>query len=394
MMRSMVVSSKSSGFGAGGDPFAWVAEAPFFQAGLAGYSDTAMRLIARRHGAPYCVTEAMLDKFLVNGGKGLKAAELDEADHPIAGQLMGSHPADIAAGAKVLVGLGYDVIDINLACPVKKIKKKCRGGHLLSAPDEAVAIVKAVRDAVGGARPLTVKLRRAYDESPEAEAAFHRIFEAVIDEGYAGATVHGRTVAQKYVGPSAWAALRALTRRYGDAMAGGFHIFGSGDIFSPGAVFEMLERTGVGAASVARGCIGDPWFFQQAGRLMRGEPIRRPTVAEQRRVLAEHFELSVRCHGEQVAGRLMRKFGIKFSRHHARPEAVKAAFIAVKNLDDWRAALERFYGEDEGADAVGPESDGPGPFASASTEAEASTAAAESCEASISSSSVTASASA
>ena len=127
-----------------------VLNAPFFQAGLAGYSDAAMRLVARRHGCPYCVTEAMLDQFLINGGRGLRAAELDDNDHPIAGQLMGSHPRQIAQGARILVALGYDVIDVNLACPVKKIKKKCRGGHLLSAPEEAIAILDAVRAAAPG----------------------------------------------------------------------------------------------------------------------------------------------------------------------------------------------------------------------------------------------------
>jgi len=116
-------------------------DAPFYQAGLAGYSDGAMRMVAREHGCPYCITEAMLDKFLVDGGKGLKIAELTGDDHPICGQLMGSHPADIAAGAGILAGMGYDVVDVNLACPVKKIKKKCRGGHLLSVPEEAVAIL-------------------------------------------------------------------------------------------------------------------------------------------------------------------------------------------------------------------------------------------------------------
>src|SRR5690606_17353498 len=153
-------------------------DAPFFQAGLAGYSDAAMRMVARRHGCPYCITEAMLDQFLIQGGKGLAAAELDDADHPIAGQLIGSHPAALAAGAKVLVSLGYDVLDINLACPVKKIRKKARGGHLLSEPDEAIAILDAVRQAVGDDRPCTVKLRRGSDDSAEAADRFYRIFEA------------------------------------------------------------------------------------------------------------------------------------------------------------------------------------------------------------------------
>lgn len=331
------------------DPFAWVARTPFFQAGLAGYSDAAMRLIARRHGCPYCITEAMLDRFLVNGGKGLKNAELRDDDHPIAGQLMGSHPADIAAGAKVLVSLGYDVIDINLACPVKKIRKKCRGGHLLSAPNEAIAILHAVRDAVGDDRPLTVKLRRAYAPTPAAEADFDRIMQAVIDAGYAAATVHGRTVEQKYDGPSTWPKLADIVRRFGRATATGaadrFRIFGSGDVFSPRAIFQMIEQTGVDAVSVARGCIGDPWIFEQARALMRREAIAGPTLAQQREVLAEHFRLSVDLHGERTAGRLMRKFGIKFSRHHPQAVAVRQAFIRVQTLDAWQAVLAEFYAQ-------------------------------------------------
>ena len=183
-------------------------DAPFYQAGLAGYSDGAMRMVAREHGCPYCITEAMLDQFLIAGGKGLKAAEIPPGDHPIAGQLMGSHPADIAAGADILVDLGYDVVDVNLACPVKKIKKKCRGGHLLCVPEEATAILEAVREAMDrradGGVPLTVKLRRAYDDTPEMARAFETVFEAAMELGYAGATVHCRTVQQKYVGRGRW----------------------------------------------------------------------------------------------------------------------------------------------------------------------------------------------
>jgi tRNA-dihydrouridine synthase len=261
------------------DPPAVTIDAPFYQAGLAGYSDAAMRLIARRHGCPYCITEAMLDQFLIAGGKGLAAAELDDADHPIAGQLMGSHPADIAAGAAILVRLGYDVVDVNLACPVKKIKKKARGGHLLSAPDEAAAILDAVAQAVGGDVPLTVKLRRAYDQTPEAEAKFRRVLEAAIEAGFSGATVHGRTVEQKYLGPSRWPALRQIVADYGDVP--GFTLGGSGDIWRAADIFAMIEQTGVQWVSVARGCIGNPWVFRQARAIMAGDRLeaqRPPTI--------------------------------------------------------------------------------------------------------------------
>lgn len=319
-------------------------DAPFFQAGLAGYSDTAMRLVARRHGCPYCVTEAMLDQFLLNGGKGLAAAGLEPEDHPVAGQLMGSHPREIAAAARVLVGLGYDVIDVNLACPVRKIRRRCRGGHLLSAPDEAIAVLDAVRQAVPAEVPCTVKLRCGSDDSVEAARAFFRIFERVIETGYAGAVVHGRTVRQKYEGPARWSFLRDLVSTYGGQP--GFVIGGSGDIWTARDVDAMLRRTGVALVSVARGCIGNPWIFEQARAFLGGDAgaaDRQPTIQQQRRVLLEHFELAVARRGPGRAGVLMRKFGIKFALHHPRAADVKAAFINVRSIDDWHAVLQRHY---------------------------------------------------
>lgn len=287
----------------------------------------------------------MLDQFLIRGGKGLKHAELDDADHPIAGQLMGSHPKEIAEASQILVAFGYDVVDINLACPVKKIRKRSRGGHLLQVPDEAIDILKAVRQAVPDQVPCTVKLRRGSDDSATAEANFFKIFEAALDLGYAAATVHGRTVTQKYNGPSKWSFLRDLVAKYGPMEH--FAIFGSGDIWQASDIFDMINQTGVQAVSVARGCIGNPWIFTQAQALVRGETQaaqQPPTLDQQRRVLLDHFELSVALHGERTAGMMMRKFGIKFSRHHPDPESVAKAFITVKTLEQWQLVLEEYYG--------------------------------------------------
>ena len=322
-------------------------DAPFFQAGLAGYSDTAMRLIARRHGAPYCVTEALLDRLLLDGGKGLKPALLDPRDHPIAGQIMGSEPDEMARAAEWLLELGYDVVDVNLACPVKKIRRKYRGGHLLSTPQQAGAILEAVNAAVNGRAPCTVKLRRGSDDSAEAEARFYEVFEAAIEQGYAGAVVHARTVEQKYNGSSRWPFLRGLVCRYGATP--GFTIGGSGDIWRAADIFRMREQTGVEFVSVARGCIGNPWMFVQARAMLAGDEAaagRPPTIFQQRQVLLDHFRLAVQVHGETRAGMQMRKFGIRFARHHPEGEAVRQAFIAVKRLADWEAVLERHYAED------------------------------------------------
>jgi tRNA-dihydrouridine synthase B len=331
-------------------------DAPFFQAGLAGYSDGAMRLVARRHGCPYCITEALLDRTLIGGGKG-RRKELPDLleeecglgdpeenriaglhDHPIAGQIMGTTPHEMAEAAALLVRMNYDVVDVNLACPVKKMRKANRGGHCLTDPEQSIAILRAVREAVPSHVPCTVKLRRAFDDTPEMAASFERIFNAAYDMGYSWATVHCRTVVQKYLGPGKWPFLTDLVQRHPDKI-----IFGSGDIWTVDDIFAMLEITGVHAVAVARGCIGNPWIFRQARQLIAGEEPTPPTLDEQRRALLEHFELSVALHGEKKASKMMRKFGIKFSVHHPNAEAVKLEFIRCKSVAEWRAVIDAHY---------------------------------------------------
>ncbi len=333
-------------------------DAPFFQAGLAGYSDGAMRLIARAHGAPFCITEALLDRKLVDGGRGKRQEDPDllqkEArglgdleenaiarldDHPVAGQVMGTEPEWMAQGAVALAEMGYDVVDVNLACPVKKIRKRRRGGHFLAAPDDAIDILRAVRDAVPANIPCTVKLRRAFDDTPKMAQAFERIFDAAYEIGYAVATVHARTVEQKYNGPARWPFLRELTHRYPDRL-----IFGSGDVWTVDDVFLMLADTGVHAVSVARGCIGNPWIFRQARALMAARDVVAPTLEEQRDVLLTHHRFAMHLYGERSATRQMRKFGIRFSAHHPfAPEDVRRAFTRVDSAAAWSGVLALHY---------------------------------------------------
>ena len=332
-------------------------DAPFFQAGLAGYSDSAMRLIARRHGCPFCVTEALLDRTLLNGGKGraredpdIIAAEcgmgeLDDNvaktvdDHPLAGQIMGSHPEEMARAAAQLVGMGHDVVDVNLACPVKKIRSSHRGGHFLAHPDEAIAVLREVHAAVGGRVPCSVKLRRAYDDDPAMARHFERIFDAAYEIGYSWTTVHCRTVVQKYLGPGRWEFLAELVARRSDCV-----IFGSGDIWCVEDIFAMIEECGVTGVAVARGCIGNPWIFRQARQLMRGEEPMAPTIAQQREVLLDHLSLATTLHGERSAGQRMRKFAIRFASHHPSSAQVKGEFIRCESLEAWHAVLDLHYG--------------------------------------------------
>jgi len=316
---------------------------PFCQAGLAGYSDRAMRLVARRRGCSYAVTEALLDVILCNGGEGLrKSIDINDEDHPVAGQVIGSEPETMARAAGILAEAGYDVIDLNFACPVKKIKNKARGGHMLLDVERAVRVMRAVRDRLGD-RTLTVSLRRGYDDTSEAEDRFFRVLEVAWSLGFAAARVHARTVEQKYFGSARWPFLAVLKRRYPART-----ILGSGDVFTADDAVRMYRETGVDLVWIARGAIGNPWIFEHAARRLAdpAAAIAPPTIAEQRDALAEHFQIAVQIHGESLAGRRMRKMGIKYSRFHPLAQNVKRDFIQIHSLRDWRGVLDQWYAGD------------------------------------------------
>ncbi|MHB8974803.1 MAG: tRNA dihydrouridine synthase [Pirellulaceae bacterium] len=314
---------------------------PVVQAALSGYSDWAMRLIARRLGAPYAACEVMLDRFLLQVRLRQRTRHflyLSEEDHPIGGQLMGADPEQFAAGAERLVAAGFDVIDINFGCPVKKVLGKCRGGFHLSQPEIALDIIRRTRDTVPAAIPVTVKMRRGMDDSQESRDKFFRILAGAWDAGVAGVTIHGRTVQQRYVGPSRWAFLREVKQLYPNQV-----ILGSGDLFTAEDCLQMIQQTGVDGVTVARGAIGNPWIFAQAIALARGERLPTPSLAEQREVLRDHYRLAEELYGADRCGPLMRKFGIKYAAQHFRQLEVRAAFIRVCQRADWDAVVDQWY---------------------------------------------------
>jgi nifR3 family TIM-barrel protein len=320
-------------------------QCPFVQAALSGYSDLPMRRIARLHGAVYTLNEVILDQTVnQRGRKQKRILTVADDDHPVGGQLMGANPDDFAPAARAMADAGYDVIDINFGCPVRKVLGRCRGGFLLSQPKDALEIVGRVFDAVGNDKPVTVKMRRGMDDSPESERSFFEILDGAFDIGVAGATVHARTVRQRYVGPSDWSFLAKVKRFAGDRV-----ILGSGDLFSADACVRMMNETGVDGVTIARGCIGNPWIFNECRAIHAGLAMPEPpSIAEQRSAIARHFAESVAHYGEQLASRVMRKFGIKYAEHHPLSMRVRDAFVIIKNPADFQAVLDSWY--DPGVD--------------------------------------------
>ncbi len=315
---------------------------PAVQAALSGYSDLAMRTVAREHGAPYALAEVVLDELVLQKGRlQRRILSVPEHDHPVGGQLMGSRPETFGRAARELVDAGYDVVDVNFGCPVNKVLGRHRGGWLLQDPETAMAMVDAVLQAVAGDAPVTVKMRRGTDDSPAAEARFWTILDGAIARGVTAVTVHPRTVAQKYAGPSRWPFLARVKRH-----VGAFPVLGSGDLFSPFDVVAMLRETGVDGATVARGCIGNPFVFEQVRALLAGDVPQRPTPAMQRRALHRHRELARAVYGdERRALPHVRMHAIKYGQYHREPAWARERLVTVRDPAALCAAIDDVFAD-------------------------------------------------
>ncbi len=318
---------------------------PVVQAALSGYSDWPMRMIARQLGAQYALCEVMLDQFLValkNRQRTGHFLHIGDEQRPVGGQLMGAEPAQFSAGATKLVEAGFDVIDINFGCPVKKVLGRCRGGFHLGQPEVAIDIIRRTRDAVPDSIPVTVKMRRGIDDSTESRDKFFRILEAAFEIGVAGVTVHGRTVQQRYVGPSRWQFLKEVKQFAGDNV-----ILGSGDLFSAQDCLDMMAQTGVDGVTVARGAIGNPWIFSQARALAAGRSLPAPpSLFAQREVIRDHYHLAEQLYETRRCGQMMRKFGIKYAAMHPDHKQVRTDFGKSSTRSTWEDVLTKWYSED------------------------------------------------
>ncbi len=311
---------------------------PVVLGALAGYSDLPYRLVCRSLGAPYCVTEAMLDRQVLLEGKLRKRlVRLDPADHPVAGQIMGSEPDTLAEAARALDRLGFDVVDLNFACPVRKVVAHKRGGALMNDPARALAAVRAVVEAVPG-RPVTLKLRRAFKDGDAAAAGFFRIARGAFEAGAAAIAVHARTVEQKYSGRADWGFLAAVEREFPDRT-----VLGSGDVMRPADALRLLAETGVDGVLAARGAIGNPWFFEQCRDLAAGRPPRAPGLDEQRDTIYRHYRLACEAYDPRRGLKLLRHFSLQYAKMHPRRTDLRNALVGVRTEDEWRSVIDAFY---------------------------------------------------
>ena len=266
---------------------------PFALAPMAGMTDTAFRrLVKRRGGCGLVVTEMVSSEGLVRGiDRTLEYAEYTEEERPVSIQIFGGDPAKMAAAAQIVEGMGADIVDVNMGCPVPKIAKHNAGCSLMREPAHAQSVVAAMAKAVS--IPVTVKMRAGWDAN---EINAPEVGRRMQDAGAAAIAVHGRTAAQSYTGSSDWELIDRV------AAAVSIPVFGSGDCIEPGQLVERLAAGRVAGVLVGRGALRNPWIFEQAAALARGETPRQIASEERGRFLLEYVELLLRERLNEVEG--------------------------------------------------------------------------------------------
>src|SRR6266513_2056109 len=207
-------------------------ESPYAIAPMAGMTDTAFRRLVKRHGGcGLVVTEMVSAEGLVRGiDRTLEYAEYTEEERPVSIQIFGGDPEKMADAAQIVEGLGADIVDVNMGCPVPKIAKHNAGCSLMREPEHAASVIAAMTKAVR--IPVTVKMRAGWSDAERNAPILARMVE---DAGARAVTVHGRTAAQSYSGSADW----DLVAEIADALT--IPVFGSGDCLEPGQVVDRLR---------------------------------------------------------------------------------------------------------------------------------------------------------
>ena len=260
---------------------------------MAGCTDLAYRRIARRFGCELAFCEMVKDRPVVEWNERTREMlATAEWDHPLGMQLLGRDPNLLAEAAKRLEGLGADVIDLNLGCPVNKVVKDQCGSALLREPDQVAHIFEKLVPAVK--IPVTMKMRTGFDEGDDER--FLEVARIAERAGVAAITAHGRTQKQLYRGLSNHEAIRKVKESVS------IPVIGNGDIRDGDDARKMVAATGCDGVMLARGALGNPWIYREEQAALANEPEPpRPSIAERAAVLADHFTHLRELYGDRHA---------------------------------------------------------------------------------------------
>lgn len=309
-------------------------ENPLFLAPMAGVTDLPFRLLCREQGCGMTYTEMVSAKAILYGNKNTaELLKLGESEKPAAVQIFGSDPEIMAEiGARLAEG-PYDVIDVNMGCPVPKIVNNGEGSALMKNPKAAEKILTAMVRAIP--KPVTVKFRRGFANGEDTAVEFAKMAEAC---GVQAVAVHGRTREQYYSGKADW----DVIRRVKEAVK--IPVIGNGDVFQPEDAARMMEETGCDGVMIARGAKGNPWIFKRSLEFLRtGETPPPPAKEEVRDMILRHGRMLIDYKGEYVGMREMRGHMAWYTAGMPHSAALRREINQVATYEDMETLLsERF----------------------------------------------------
>jgi len=277
------------------------------QSPMAACTDLPFRLIAREKGLAFSFLEMVSAQALVRENeKTLRLLQSAPEDRPLGAQLLGCDPGIMAEAARIIEGLGFDLLDLNLGCPVRKVVSNGEGAALLREPEKAERIFKAVRGAVAGI-PVTVKMRKGFQDASGAEAV--RMARLAEDCGLCAVSVHGRTQEQGYSGKADYRAIGLVKQ------AVRIPVIGNGDVTAPEDALLLKAQSSCDGIMVGRSGLGNPWVYRNLERVMEGcpDPPTAPSAAERRDTLLQHLGLEIRHQGERLAALAMRRIVVWYT---------------------------------------------------------------------------------
>lgn len=317
---------------------------PLLAAPMAGITDDAYRRIIASTGVDLTFTQMVSAEGLSRGTrKSMTMLEEGRGLSPWAVQLFGGRPQAMAKAAALAEEAGYQLVDINMGCPVPKVYKKGAGAALLEDVDRAFAVAQAVVSATS--LPVSAKLRLG--PTVDNATAF-AIIPGLRELGFAFITVHARYSDQGYYQPADWEMLSALKKHLGD-----FRIVGNGDVLAPEDGSRMLAETGVDGIMVGRGMLGNPWIFSALRAELSGAgELPRPTPGQRVELIRKHLRLMVDVAGERVAIRDFRKHLVWYLRAFPGAASLRERAVKVKKVGEVEEILEEYVAkaEDGGED--------------------------------------------
>ena len=314
---------------------------PLAIAPMAGMTDSAFRRLVKRHGGcGLVVTEMVSSEGLVRGiDRTLEYAEYTEEERPIAIQIFGGEPGTMAAAAQIVEGMGADIVDVNMGCPVPKIAKHNAGCSLMREPEHAASVIAAMTKAVK--IPVTVKMRAGWNDEERNAPRLARLVE---DAGAAAVTIHGRTAAQSYSGSADWTLVAQIAQTLS------IPVLGSGDCVEP---IDIVERMGmgVGGVLVGRGVLRNPWILAQATDLAAGHVPRPVSYLERGQFLLDYVDLlleervddaRVASHDRWVINKV-RALGSWYTKGLENGSHLRTAINSAETLTQLRDIVSRFF---------------------------------------------------